>query len=174
VVKTSAAARNVEPALRRAMAAVNPDLTVLRVLPMTVQVGANFRLERLLARLTSLYGLLALALASLGLYGVTAYGVSQRTREIGLRMALGADAGKVRRMLLRQVGWMTLVGGLVGVAAALALGRYAQSLLFEIRGHDPLVVALAVVGLALVSLVAGYIPAARASRIDPMRALRYE
>jgi len=141
---------------------------------MPQQVRENVFLDRMVTTLAGAFALLATLLAAIGLYGVLAYTVTQRTREIGLRMALGADARKVRRMLLRQVGWMTLVGGLVGVAAALALGRYAQSLLFEIRGHDPLVVALAVVGLALVSLVAGYIPAARASRIDPMRALRYE
>ena len=161
-------------AVPRVVAGLDANLPVEELKTMPQQVRENVFLDRMVTTLAGAFALLATLLAAIGLYGVLAYTVTQRTREIGLRMALGADAGKVRRMLLRQVGWMTLVGGLVGVAAALALGRYAQSLLFEIRGHDPLVVALAVVGLALVSLVAGYIPAARASRIDPMRALRYE
>ena len=103
-----------------------------------------------------------------------AYTVAQRTREIGVRMALGADEGRVRRMVLRQVGIMTLVGSVVGVAAALALGRAARSLLFGLESHDPLVVLLSVVLLSLVALGAGYLPALRASRVDPMQALRYE
>jgi ABC-type antimicrobial peptide transport system permease subunit len=109
-----------------------------------------------------------------GLYGVLAYTVAQRTREIGLRMALGADAPRVRRMVLRQVGVMTIVGGAVGVAAALGLGRLVQSLLYQLEGHDPAVVAAAVVLLTAIAFGAGYVPATRASRVDPMRALRYE
>jgi putative ABC transport system permease protein len=100
--------------------------------------------------------------------------VAQRTREIGLRMALGADRGRVRRMVLKQVGWMTAIGGLVGLAGAIGLGRAARSLLFELEGHDPMVLAASAVMLTLVALGAGLIPAQRASKIDPMRALRYE
>jgi ABC-type antimicrobial peptide transport system permease subunit len=109
-----------------------------------------------------------------GLYGVLAFSVAQRTREIGLRMALGAGGPVVRGMVLRQVGLMTLIGGGVGILAALALGRGAQSLLFELEGHDPLVVALSALVLMGVALAAGYLPALKASRVDPMRALRYE
>jgi len=105
---------------------------------------------------------------------VLAYTVAQRTREIGVRMALGADSGRVRLMVLRQVGLMTLIGGIIGIAAALALGKAAQSLLFELEGHDPTVVVLASVALALVAFIAGYIPALRASKVNPMQALRYE
>jgi ABC-type antimicrobial peptide transport system permease subunit len=117
---------------------------------------------------------LATLLAAVGLYGVLAYTVAQRTREIGVRMALGADGGNVRAMVLRQVGMMTLIGGVIGIAAAIALGRGAQSLLYELKGHDPLVLAAAAVILTTVALAAGYIPALRASRVDPMQALRYE
>jgi len=108
------------------------------------------------------------------LYGVLAYTVAQRTREIGVRMALGAAPSGVRRMVLRQVLWMTLIGGTIGVGAALALGRFGESLLFQLNGRDPVVLTLAAGLLALVALGAGFIPAHRASRVDPIRALRYE
>lgn len=103
-----------------------------------------------------------------------AYTVAQRTREIGLRMALGAAPSRVRSMVLRQVGIMTLVGALVGVAGAVGVGKGAQSILYQMTGADPVVLALSAVALALVALCAGFIPAHRASRVDPMWALRYE
>jgi ABC-type antimicrobial peptide transport system permease subunit len=155
-------------------ARLDPNLPVEELKTLPQQVRDNVALDRMVTTLAPAFALLATLLAAIGLYGVLAYTVAQRTREIGLRMALGADAADVRRMLLLQVGWMTLVGGVMGVAAALAIGRYAQSLLFEIRGHDPYVVCLAIVSLGAVALSAGFIPAFRASRIDPMRALRYE
>src|SRR5690606_41027745 len=102
------------------------------------------------------------------------YTVAQRTREIGVRMALGADRGRVRAMVLGQVTRMLIVGGVIGIGAALALGRAAQSLLFGLQGNDPIVIAAATVLLALFAFAAGYIPAHRASRVDPMNALRYE
>jgi ABC-type antimicrobial peptide transport system permease subunit len=105
---------------------------------------------------------------------VLAYTVSQRTREIGLRMALGADGRRVRGMVLAQVARMTVVGGVAGVAVALGLGHYARSLLFELQEYDPTVVVAATAALALVAFGAAYIPALRASRVDPMHALRYE
>src|SRR5690606_27718205 len=120
------------------------------------------------------FAALATLLAAVGLYGVLAYTVARRTREIGVRMALGANSGDVRRMVLRQVGVMLIIGGIVGVAAALALGRAAGSLLYGVQGSDPAVVLAAVIVLGLFALAAGYIPALRASRVDPLRALRYE
>src|SRR6185312_12092521 len=124
--------------------------------------------------LSAAFALLATLLAAVGLYGVLAYSVAQRTREIGVRMALGADGGRVQLMVLRQVALMTLVGGIIGMGAAFALGSAAQSLLFEVRGHDQAVMVIAGVLLALVALASGYIPARRASRIDRVEALRYE
>jgi ABC-type antimicrobial peptide transport system permease subunit len=109
-----------------------------------------------------------------GLYGVLAYTVAQRTREIGVRMALGADRGSVRALVLRQVAGLFLIGTVIGILAALALGRAAQSLLFELGGQDAGVIALATLLLALFALGAGLIPAARAARVHPMQALRYE
>jgi ABC-type antimicrobial peptide transport system permease subunit len=108
------------------------------------------------------------------LYGVLAYSVAQRTREIGVRMALGADRSRVRTMVLRQVGVMTAVGGTIGIAAAIAIGRGAKSLLFGTAGYDPIVIGVSAVILTIVALGAGYLPALRASRVDPMQALRYE
>jgi putative ABC transport system permease protein len=105
---------------------------------------------------------------------VLSYSVTQRTREIGVRMALGADASRVRRLVMRQVGAMLLVGGGIGIAAALGLGRAARSMLYELQGHDPVAVAIAVVLLACVALAAGYIPARRAARVNPTNALRYD
>jgi predicted permease len=144
----------------------------LRTLPQ--QVRENVFLDRFISVLSASFACLATLLAAVGLYGVLAYTVSQRTREIGLRMALGAAPSRVRLMVLRQVGVMVVIGGGVGLAAAVGLGRLAQSLLFELQGTDPLVLTAAAVSLSLVALAAGFIPAHRASQVDPMSALRYE
>jgi ABC-type antimicrobial peptide transport system permease subunit len=135
----------------------------LRTLPQ--QVRENVFLDRFISVLSAAFACLATLLAAVGLYGVLAYTVSQRTREIGLRMALGAAPSRVRGMMLRQVGVMTAVGGAVGLAAAVGL---------ELRGYDPAVLVGAAAGLTVVALGAGFIPAHRASKIDPMNALRYE
>src|SRR6185295_10744067 len=134
----------------------------------------NVFLDRFISVLSAGFAGLATLLAAIGLYGVLAYTVSQRTREIGLRMALGAAPARVRTMVLRQVGLMTIVGGGIGLVAAVWLGYIAQSLLYELKGWDPAVLVGSVVALTLVALGAGFIPAHRASRVDPMTALRYE
>jgi ABC-type antimicrobial peptide transport system permease subunit len=128
----------------------------------------------MITTLSAAFAALATLLAAVGLYGVLAYSVAQRTREIGVRMALGANSGRVRTMVLMQVGRMALIGSVIGIAGALGIGKAAQSLLYQLEGHDPVVIAFSVVALALVSLGAGFIPAMRASRIDPIQALRYE
>jgi putative ABC transport system permease protein len=153
---------------------LDPNLPVEDLKTLTQQVRENVFLDRMIGTLSAAFAVLATLLAAIGLYGVLAYSVAQRTREIGVRMALGADAGRVRRMVLRQVGTMTLIGGVIGIAGALALGRGAQSLLYELKGYDPIVTGLAAGVLALVALGAGYLPARRASETDPMHALRYE
>ena len=153
---------------------LDPNLPVENLKTMPQQVKDNVFLDRMISTLSAAFALLATVLAAVGLYGVLAYSVAQRTREIGVRMALGADGRRVRSMVLRQVGIMTLIGGVIGIAAALALGRAAKSLLFELKGHDPVVVVLSATVLTLVALGAGYIPALRASRIEPTQALRYE
>jgi predicted permease len=138
------------------------------------QVRENVFVDRLISTLCAAFAALATLLAAVGLYGVLAYTVAQRTREIGVRMALGADASRVRGMLLAQVGRMTLAGGVLGLIAALALGRAARALLYGVESHDPLVLTGAALALAAVALGAGLVPAQRAARVDPMTALRYE
>jgi ABC-type antimicrobial peptide transport system permease subunit len=128
----------------------------------------------MITTLSASFAALATLLAAIGLYGVLAYTVSQRTREIGLRMALGAAPSRVRAMVLRQVAIMTAIGGTAGLLLAIWVGRAAASLLYELNGWDPAVLASAAVALTLVALGAGVIPAHRASRVDPMLALRYD
>jgi len=158
----------------KAIAHADPNLPVQRLRTLPQQIRENVFLDRFVSVLSTAFASLATLLAAVGLYGVLAYTVSQRTREIGLRMALGAAPSRVRAMVLRQVGLMVIVGGVIGLAAAIGLGRLAQSLLFQLQGSDPAVLIGAAVALTIVALAAGLIPAQRASQVDPMRALRYE
>jgi len=156
------------------VARLDPNLPLENLKTMPQQVRENVFMDRLVSTLSAAFASLATVLAAVGLYGVLAYTVSQRTREIGLRMALGADGARMRRMILKQVAWMTLIGGSIGIVGAHFLGKAAASLLFELKGSDPMVMSLCVVVLTIVAFGAGYIPAYRASRVHPMQALRYE
>jgi predicted permease len=173
-VRTAAEPRQIMRTIPAVMRQIDPDLPVEDLKTLPAQVQQNVYLDRVISTLSASFAALATLLAAIGLYGVLAYTVAQRTREIGVRMALGADAGRVRTMVLRQVGRMTLIGGLVGIAGSLALEKTARSLLYGLEGHDPLVVIGAALVLTLVALGAGYLPARRASKIHPMQALRYE
>jgi predicted permease len=153
---------------------LDANLPVGDVKTMETQVRENVSEDRIISTLSLAFALLATVLAAIGLYGVLAYTVAQRTREFGLRMALGADGGTVRGMVMKQVAKMAIVGGVIGMIAAVAVGRLAQSILFELQGHDPMVLTLSTIALGVVALGAGFIPALRASKIDPMNALRYE
>ena len=153
---------------------LDPNLPVEDLKTLDQQVRDNVVMDRVIGILSAAFAALATVLAAIGLYGVLAYTVAQRTREIGLRMALGANAGRVRSMVLWHVGRMTIVGGTIGVLAALAIGRVASSLLFGMGGSDPVVIAVVVAILVAVAMVAGFVPALRASQVDPMRALHYE
>jgi predicted permease len=155
------------------MRRIDPNLPLEDLRTMPQQVRQNVSQDRLVSTLSGAFALLATVLAAVGLYGVLAYTVSQRTREFGLRMALGADPARVRGMVLGQVTRMTIVGGIVGLGLAIAAGIAARSLLFKMEGYDPLVLIGATVTLTAVALGAGFVPALRASRTDPMSALRY-
>ncbi|HUE85285.1 MAG TPA: ABC transporter permease [Vicinamibacterales bacterium] len=173
-VKTAMDPEQLMPSIHSAIAKLDPNLPVEDLKTVEQQVRENVFLDRMISTLSAAFAVLATILAAVGLYGVLAYTVAQRTREIGVRMALGADGGDVRRMVLRQVGIMTLIGAVIGLAGAFALGRGAESLLFEMQGNDPIVFAAATMLLALVALGAGFVPAQKAARTDPMIALRYE
>ena len=173
-VRTSGDVAQAASAITAVVKRLDPNLPIEELETLPEQVRNNTFLDRMMTTLSAAFALLATLLAAIGLYGVLAYTVAQRTREIGLRMALGATPDRVRGMVLRQVAIMTLVGALVGLAGALGVGKGAQSMLFQMTGADPAVLALSAVALALVALCAGFIPAHRASRVDPMRALKYE
>jgi predicted permease len=160
--------------IRPVVAEIDPTLPVEHLRTMDQTINDSIAPDRIVAILSGAFAFVATLLASVGLYGVLAYTVAQRTREFGVRMALGATPGRVRGTVLRQVGVMTAVGGVIGLLAAVGFGRLAASLLFEINGYDPFVLATSAVVLVLVALGAGLIPALRASKLDPMRALRYE
>jgi predicted permease len=160
----------VQPVVSR----IDPSLPVESLRTMRQTVEDNVGVDRMITVLSAAFASLATVLAAVGLYGVLAYTVAQRTREFGVRMALGADPLRVRTMVLRQVTMMTLIGGIAGVGAAIGLGRFAESLLYQLKGYDPGVLVAAVITVCLVALGAGFIPAHRASKVDPMRALRYE
>jgi predicted permease len=173
-VRTAEPSATVLHTIPAVMKRIDPGLPVEDLKTMPQQIRENVFLDRMISILSASFAVLATLLAGIGLYGVLAYTVAQRTREIGVRMALGADARRVRVMVMRQVGGMMVVGGTIGVAGALGLGRAASSLLYGLKGTDPLVFAASLTVLVLVAAAAGYIPALRASQVDPMQALRQD
>jgi ABC-type antimicrobial peptide transport system permease subunit len=172
--RTSGSEQDLLAALPRIVRNIDSALPVDNPRAMTAQVLENVAMDRFVTMMSAAFAVLATLLAALGLYGVLAYTVTQRTREFGLRMALGAEAKTVRRLVFRQVGSMTAVGAVIGVAIAAGLSRVAESLLFQMTARDPMVFAGATIVLVAVALCAGLIPAHRAARVDPMTALRYE
>ena len=166
--------QNLEPVIRRTLASIDSNLTVLRLIRFDEQVAENFNSDRLVARLTTLYGLLALVLACVGLYGVAAYMVTRRTSEIGIRMALGAPSGGILAMMLRVAMAPVALGLLLGLPLALAGGRAIASELYGVKNYDAAVLGTAAAVLIGSSIVAALIPARRAAHTDPMTALRYE
>jgi ABC-type antimicrobial peptide transport system permease subunit len=161
-------------AARAVVAGIDRDLPLTDVRTMQEQVKLTTTNERIFAQLTSGFGVLALVLASIGIYGIMAYTVARRTGEIGIRMALGARGGQVLGMVLREVSWMALAGVAVGLGAAVGLARLVSSMLYGLKAFDPMTL-FAIGGLMmLIALLAGLGPARRAARIDPVRALRHE
>lgn len=174
VARTAGDPSRLIPAVRGAVAELDRDLPVYAVKTMSEQIESTLWQQRMAARLIGVFGLLALLLAAIGIYGVIAHSVAQRTREIGIRIALGAGAGDVMRLILRQGFCLALAGVIVGVGAALALTRLMSSLLYSVSPTDPLTFAFSSMVLAAVALGACLVPARRATRVDPMIALRCE
>ena len=162
------------PALRGAVAAVDKDIPLLDVRTQQEQIDDTTKEERIFASLTSGFGVLALILACIGIYGIMAYAISQRTNEIGIRMALGAQPGRVLRMVLREAWWLALIGVAAGLGAALAMGRLITSMLYGLKPWDPVTLVLASLLLVGVAMLASWVPARRAAGVEPMEALRHE
>jgi ABC-type antimicrobial peptide transport system permease subunit len=163
-----------EPQIRKALSEADPNLTVIKVRSMQDLIDLNFDQQRTLASLAGLFGGVALLLAAVGLYGVTAYSVAQRTSEIGVRMALGAGRIGIVQLVLRGAFQKVLIGLALGIPLAIGAGQLISSKLFNVAKWDPFALTLAVVSLAVCALIAALIPAARASSIDPLKALRTE
>jgi predicted permease len=161
-------------ALRQKIQEIDPELPVYHMQTVATGLDENLGTERLIALLSAAFGILATLLAAIGLYGVLAFVVMRRTREIGLRMALGASRGEVVWMVLREALVLLAAGLAIGVPAALLLSKYVSKVLFDVQPNDLGTVAMALLVLSVVAAIAGFLPARRASSIDPMTALRYE
>jgi macrolide transport system ATP-binding/permease protein len=174
VLQTARPMNDMEAIARRTLAGINPNLTVAKFQTFDEQIADRFTEERMVSRLMTLFGALALLLATIGLYGVTAYNVVRRTPEIGIRMALGAERLRVIAMIMRGAAIQTVLGLAIGVPVAMASVRFVKTQLYEITNADSHVMVVAIVTLALAACLAGIIPARRAASIDPVQALRSE
>jgi predicted permease len=173
-VRTAGDPAAVAATIHRVLAAVDGRLAILGMTEAGDQVDASLTPERLIAKLAATFGLLALALAAIGVYGLVAYATAHRAGEIGIRMALGAEGGHVRRLVLGDTVELVAYGAVVGIPIALAGGQLISSQLYQVRPADPIVASASVAVLSLVALLAGYLPARRAAQVDPVAALRAE
>ena len=173
-VRTGLEPAAIATAIRKQVQRVDSNVPVTDMKSMKVQVTESLFVERLIATLSAFFGLLATLLAAIGLYGVMAYSVARRTREIGIRVALGAERGGVIGLVMKEVTLLAAIGIGVGLPLAFMLSQYVRSQLYGLEPHDPMTLAISTATMACVALLAGYIPAERAARVDPIVALRYE
>ena len=173
-VRTALDSSQLMPAVRQRVRSIDANVPIYGMRTTEAQIDLSLRTERLVASLSALFGLLATLLAVIGLYGVMAFTVARRTREIGIRMALGAIQANVIWLVMKEVLLLVAIGVVIGVPAAIGLGRLVQSQLYGLRPYDVTTLVVSTFGLAAVACLAGFLPALRASRIDPMRALHYE
>jgi predicted permease len=174
VLQLRGSAEGLESLVRKAFSEVDPNLTIINMQPMQQQVDTNFDQQRAVAQMTGMFGILALVLAAVGLYGVTAYTVERRTSEIGVRMALGADRENIIRLVLRGAFRQVLLGLIIGIPLSIACGHLIASQLYQVKSWDPLVLVCSIAALGFCALVASVIPAQRAASINPVQALRTE
>ena len=174
VLRTSAQAAGTGDALRRAVTAIDPAIPVMNLRTIEQQIDNNIMEDRLMGALSGFFGGLALLLAAVGLYGVISYSVTRRTREIGIRMALGAERGSMLWLVARHAAMLVLAGAAVGIPAALALSKLVKAFLYGIGPQDTTAIASSAAALLLVAAVASAIPARRAAMVDPMVALRQD
>jgi predicted permease len=174
VLQVNAPVPGLEAQVRHVLSDIDPNFVLLSLMPLREQVDAEFDQQRAVAQLVGLFGILALILAAIGIYGVTAYNIERRTGEIGVRMALGADRMSITGMVLRGAFLQVLIGLLIGIPIAIACARLIAAQLYQVKGWDPLVLAVATLALGLCALLASIIPAQRAAAIDPVQALREE
>jgi predicted permease len=174
MIRTTVTPEAVVPTLRRVARQIDPDVPLGDIRTQDQQIDAAMQQERVFVTLTSGFGLLALALAAVGIYGIMAYSVAQRTNEIGVRLAVGAQPWQVRTLILKESTWLTAVGIMAGAVAALVLCRLVKSMLFGIRSDDPATIAGGILILLAVALASSWMPARRAAALDPMEALRHE
>ena len=174
VIRTQGTPRGLLPAVREAVRSIDAEQPVYQIRTIEEAIAQTQATQRVSMVTLTLFGLFALVLAGIGVYGVVAYGVSQRRREIGLRMALGAERGQLRGMVVRQALIPVGIGVVIGLAGALAIGRLMASLLFEVGSADPLALSASAVVLATTAFLASWLPARRASNLDPVRALRLD
>jgi macrolide transport system ATP-binding/permease protein len=174
VIQTAHPMPDMESIARQTLASINPNLAIVKFQTFDEQIADRFTEDRMIARLTTLFGALALLLATIGLYGVTAWTVARQTSEIGIRMALGAERPRVIAMVMRGAMIQTLLGLAIGIPVALFCVRYVKAQLYNITSVDPALLVVSIATLGLAASLAGFIPARRAASIDPAQALRTE
>jgi len=173
-VRTARKPEEMFSSIQRRMRDLDPNLPVFEMITLEQQTENSLVTERLVASLSTAFGFLSIGLAALGLYGMLAYTVARRTREIGIRMAIGASRTDVLWLVMREVVWLLVIGIGFALPASWGLSQYVQSQLYGIEPGDPLSIALAVAAISIVAALSGYLPARRATRVEPMLALRYE